>query len=313
MADYTRAPGATFPYSRLFGTGFTGQAANLRAQIRAAGPGGAVQAGYPISGFVEDGATGLYSITVTAPSTFGDYLLEITNAAGTTVYASDTLQVTASASAVGTPQPGDLFTIQELKNHLRSIKATDSSKDTQLQQLVTSVSDAAQQYTNHRWAQETGVAKVFRYDDSDGFLDLSPWDLRAVPTLVQVDTDIAAVTLDTSLYRVEPRNAPHGVYTHLDLYLATFQGRSTNFWSDATPGWAGREVTITANWGWPSIPSSLKLAAIECAALIYTNPATAARLSKADSSRDYSVGDTSSLEIPEQILELWAPFRRVAF
>lgn len=311
MADFEKPPSTAFDYSRLFGSSFTGQAANLRAQI-IDGPSGAIAPGYPISGFVESGATGLYSIILTAPAAAGDWLIEITNAAGTTVYASDSLTVLYSAAASGTPQPGDLFTVQDLKNHLRSIKATDPSKDDELQMLVTSVSDAAAQYTNHRWALETAVSKTFRFDDSDGFLDMNPWDLRAQPTSVQIDTDISPVTLDVSQYRKEPRNAPHGIYTHLDLWLGV-GARNTNFWADAQPGWSGREVQVLGNWGWPSIPSSLRLSAIAFAAELFTNPTSAARVSKADSSKDFGGGQAGEFTVPDAILALWAPFRRIEF
>lgn len=205
----------------------------------------------------------------------------------------------------------NLFTIQELKNHLRSIKPTDTSKDAHLELLAQTVSDAAAAHTNHRWALEDATAKTFRYDESDGFLDLAPWDLRSIDT-VQVDTDISPVTLDASQFRKEPRNAPHGVYSHLDLYLGA-GAASTSFWSDQQPGWAGREVRVTGSWGWETIPPSLKLAALELAAQIFSNPASAVRLTKADSSRDYASGDTDTLAIPDSILEIWDRFRRVEF
>lgn len=271
------------------------------------------------SGIVESPAgSGFYVATLTAPSTIGDYeVFWDDGTIGPGHVAAEDFSVAYTAAGTPTPAAGDLLTVAELKERLRSIKSTDTSKDSLLQRLVTNASRATARYTNHRFGVETAAAKTFRYD-GDEFLSLSPWDLQAATAAaatIQIDTDIAATTVSTGLYRFEPRHAPNGVYETVLLAGYTLPPIRGSFWQandwPGSLGVFGRQVTVTGDWGWTSIPESLKEGALQLAAMWYGNPRATSRADLGSLGEQWSIGMKGTVSIPEMITELWQPFVRV--
>jgi hypothetical protein len=143
-----------------------------------------------------------------------------------------------------------------------------------LEQLLVRATRRVEQYIGHRFDQETATTKTFSYH-GEGMLDLAPWDLRGTPSLVTLDTDIGpGVVLDQWGWRLEPRTAPHGFYTHLMIAYGAPGRYASSWWSEDRPiaGILGRQVSITGNWGWPSIPEDLRGAIIEIAQAMFQNP-----------------------------------------
>lgn len=85
----------------------------------------------------------------------------------------------------------------------------------------------------------------------DGWVDLTPYDLRTI-TAVVLDPDGAAITLNPGDYQTHPFPARDGVYTAIELLTTT------------RPAVTGRlVVSIDGAWGFASVPDAVVRAVIE--------------------------------------------------
>lgn len=219
-----------------------------------------------------------------------------------------------------------LVTVEEMVDHMsfgnmaRRVTENDYQK---LRSLILAASNRCAEYTNHRFAVETGASHVFRYD-GDVVLDLSPHDLRSVTTIT-MDSDVSGYALDPSQYRLEPRNMPHGVYTHLDLI--PFQGGAPsgglNWWGGGGTFGAGiaqfgRQVTILGDWGWTTIPESMKEGVKVLVARAFQNPTGAQSVETASVKLQFTRGTASGGaaavgdDLPDEVRSAWRPFMRAA-
>jgi hypothetical protein len=91
----------------------------------------------------------------------------------------------------------------------------------------------------------------------EGWVSLAPYDLQAVSGAnpVKIDTDqTSAVNLGVDEWRYWPQPAADGVYMALRLQpLSINTGRIP---------WVFRQVSVTGNWGFPSIPADVEHACI---------------------------------------------------
>jgi hypothetical protein len=119
-------------------------------------------------------------------------------------------------------------------------------------------------------------------------------DLMLTPTAFTTE-DVTPITN----YQLGPRNAPS-------------EGRP---WTSAVMPWAGHGVvTITARWGWTSVPDAIKQATLIQAARFYdrrinvSGPQTSKRVD--DIALGWSVGG-SGADLDPEALSIVRPFRRL--
>lgn len=297
----TAAPGATFTaVAENFATGLTGTIG-----VRVENPDGTNQTPRATAGIVEvEAGSGIYSRSgLTAPSTAGTYIVIWDD--GTT-FESEELFVTSTAPTTTflAPLPAaDLCTLEDVRAELQKPEG-DLAADLILAATVTRASQAIMRYTEREFAPATDDAtRTFELDDQwwDTFLSLAPYDLRGAPATVKIDTDISAgVSLTAQEYRLFPRPARDGVYSSIRL-------RPQNF---GTSDWFGdlRELQITGDWGFPSVPEDVRHAATVTAADWY-------RRDIAAFSTSFNL-ETDRLDVPQSmpkgVLDILDRYRRMA-
>jgi hypothetical protein len=235
------SPGATFE-SFLQGAP-TGLAGTLTWRLIDPSD-GSIETAASTAGITEV-ATGTYRKQGTAPTTADTYLVVWHN--GSTEVTEE-LVVTSSAPGTPTPSGGDLTTLAAVRLMLQKDSA-DTAQDTIIQSVITRASVAIMHYAGREFAPQSTAARKFAYTGG-GVLYFGSNDLQAA-TLVQIDTDLTGLTLTPATdYRLWPLEPPDGVYTSMLL--------PTQAASAATV----REVTITGDWGFPSIPADVEEACI---------------------------------------------------
>lgn len=233
-------------------------------------------------------------------------------------------------AAHATAGPVALVTLEEMENHLKLgnqvRKVTESDKQ-ELRDLILAVSNRCEEITSHRFAVETAVAKTFRYD-GDVVMDMHPWDLRVLSS-IQIDTDGSSLALDPAQYRLEPRNTPHGVYTHVDMEPYTpARNSNLNWWGGGNDQFIGigtlafgRQVTVTGDWGWTTIPYSIKQGVKVLVGRSFNNPLGAQIIKSATVELQFTRGGASGLagkagvgdDLPDEVASAWKPFVRAGF
>lgn len=159
----------------------------------------------------------------------------------------------------------DLLTLSEYKA-LVGIQATDTRKDAQINALIPAVSRAIRSYVDRQIdIAGTPGPRTFQYDYS-GFLDVDDFtNLTAVSA--SLGTPPETYTLDPNEYtamphREEATDNPHYyiVIHALRLPGSPEMGFERNLDKlEVLP--LLPTITVTATWGWASIPQDIKLAA----------------------------------------------------
>lgn len=145
---------------------------------------------------------------------------------------------------------GDLCSLAEVRAFLQK-QASDTAQDAIISSLITRASAAVMRYTERQFAPtETAATKTFEIDfNRDGFLDLAPYDLRSL-TSILIDTDTGtSATLGSEEYRLWPRPNPDGVFTAIRLVPTTRGG-----WSR----FRHVQVQVTGDWGFSAVPDDVK-------------------------------------------------------
>lgn len=137
---------------------------------------------------------------------------------------------------------GDLTTLNAVRTFMQK-SDSDTEQDALLSLLIPAASRTICQWTGRQFAPaETNATHSFIWDGSDRVY-FTPYDLRSA-TLAQLDTDIGSpLTLTTADYRLEPLNGADGVYTGFSIGSTVAN----------TPG-ARRLLTVTGDWGFPTVP-----------------------------------------------------------
>jgi hypothetical protein len=148
--------------------------------------------------------------------------------------------------------------------------ANAGAQDALIQQLITRASikimrDYGREFVPGGTESLTAIAapRTFEYQRADQlytgevFVDLHPYDLQLSPVpTVAVDTDLASsITLTTDDYRLWPRPASQGVYMAIRISSLSVRGPWSRFNS--------RQLTITGNWGFPTVPFEVEQACAE--------------------------------------------------
>ena len=158
-----------------------------------------------------------------------------------------------------------LITTAEYKT-LVGIDPTDTRKDSQIDALIPAVDRLVKAFTDRDFTVSTGTAtpKTFQYDGS-GYLDID--DCTNVTAL---STDAGVVGQTYALNTDEWTAMPYGgeIIYYIVIYGGPFGGispemgflRNLDTYERPVPGRFSL-MTVTATWGWPAIPSDVKLAA----------------------------------------------------
>lgn len=245
--------------------------------------------------------SGFYTITLTAPSTAGQYSVfwDTGTVSPTTTVAED-LVVSSTAPAASVPSGSDLTTVAAVRSFMQK-PAGDTGQDTEIQNLVTRASGAIMHYTEREFAPATSTptARTFEYKGG-GWLDVAPYDIRTV-TQIRLDTDESSpTTLTSTEYRLYPYPARHGVYTALRLgpYLVHSRAR-----------WQQRLVEITGTWGFATVPEDVAHACIVTVAMWLRRDVTPFEST-------FSI-DEGRLErpaiLPSSVIAALAPYKREAY
>lgn len=142
---------------------------------------------------------------------------------------------------------GDLCTLADVRARMQK-KGADVTQDALIASFIGPASAAIMRWTEREFAPQTNaVARVFEWPRDATLLSLAPHDVRVV-TSVTVDTDVGVVpiTLSADEWRLYPKPNRDGVSHSIRLRpFGVNVGRVA---------WENREVTITGDWGFPTIP-----------------------------------------------------------
>lgn len=155
----------------------------------------------------------------------------------------------------------DLCTVQDVRDFLQK-PSIDVSQDAVIGALITAVSKTITSYCEREFAPVVAAtARTFELQlfSWPAFLSFAPYDLQTLTSVV-MDPDLEAATLSTDEYRLFPVPQKDGVYTSIRLAPLTFPtiGRVS---------WATRQVKVTGDWGFPSVPADVKQAAVMTTAI----------------------------------------------
>lgn len=203
----------------------------------------------------------------------------------------------------------DLCTLGDVKT---ALEATTTARDTLLAALITQASDAIMDEVEREFAPiTTAAARTLRWDAGTRIVDLAPYDLASVTSVVLSPED-AATSLTVGgaapdvLFR--PLEKPDGVWTSMQLSDLIQVRVSTLLFR-----FGFMQVQITGNWGFPTIPTNI------VRATVVTVVSWARKDTGAFGMEDYDANNPSPLPrppgyyaIPPAALKLINPFRRFA-
>lgn len=153
----------------------------------------------------------------------------------------------------------DLTTLAAVRAFLQK-PATETNQDPVISDLITRASVAILRWTGREFAPVTATAaRVFVYQGGN-FLDLYPYDLRSVSSMI-LDSDLAStITLTSGTdYQLRPLPARDGVYQYLRLPTYSAWLHDGVSISHVKPE---RQITITGAWGFASVPADIAHACI---------------------------------------------------
>ena len=241
------APGSTFEaYTSSTTTGLVGTMG-----VRIVDGQGNTTLARQTTGIIEHPAgSGLYAVTLTAPTTAGTYAVVWDTGGASPTWAEEDLWVTSSAVVSVAPTGSDLCSLTDVRVFLQKTSA-DAAQDPVISTLITRASLAIMRYCDREFAPATtGATRTFEWPWEGELVSLAPYDLRGNPTLVQVDTDQASpYTLSSDEYRVFPLPSRDGTYFGLRVRpFGASLGRVV---------WRNRQIKITGNWGFSAVPDDV--------------------------------------------------------
>ncbi len=167
--------------------------------------------------------------------------------------------------------PRDLCTVADVSALMQKGGAGAGAQDALIQSLITRASikimrDYGREFIPGGTEQlpSTASTRTFEYDwgdqyPSEAYVDFRPYDLQLspVPTVV-ADTDQALTTpLSTDEFRLWPQPPSQQVFMGIKVLPLNV--------SIGIIGWRKRQIQVTGNWGFPSVPFEVTQA---CAATV---------------------------------------------
>lgn len=146
-----------------------------------------------------------------------------------------------------------LISLDEARGFIQK-NEEETEQDEEIIRLINSASEEIQNHTRREFAPagEYGEDRVFVYVGGR-YLDLAPYDLRAVEA-VTLATDLESpVKLTKDEWRLRPMPARDGVYQTIRLLSLPEDTRIT-----LPEGETQFEVTVTGEWGFAEVPEDVK-------------------------------------------------------
>lgn len=209
----------------------------------------------------------------------------------------------------------DLCTLDDVKALMQKTGPNATSQDSLIQSLITRASikimrDYGREFVPGGANSEpyTQTTRTFEYPWGDqfpgeAFVDFRPYDLAVTqsnPLVVVADTDQASpYTLSTEEWRLWPIPASQGVYLGIKVLPLNM--------SVGIIGWRKRQIKVTGDWGFPSIPFEVSQA---CAETVI-HWVTAYPGSRRPDAVDAGVMPTVPRSYPMQAVDLLQSFKRM--
>jgi len=165
------------------------------------------------------------------------------------------------------PDPRDLCGLEDVKALMQKSGANGAAQDPLIASLITRASvkimgDSGREFVPGGATSEPAVnaTRTFEYvwsdTDDETYVDLYPYDLQTtVVPMIVADPDLSSpVTLTTDQYRLSPVPPSQGVYMGV---------RVRDLGSSIGTNWRTRQVQVTGNWGFPSVPFDVNQACAE--------------------------------------------------
>lgn len=152
----------------------------------------------------------------------------------------------------------DLCSLSDVRAFLE-LPASDTARDSLISATITPISDAIARYCEREFVPTASATRTFRLDVASRKVDLAPYDLRTASS-VQIHPESAApITLSAVRdYQLHPITSRFGTYNYVQ-----FAGNLANLYqSDSGRFFGYIQVSIAGAWGFASVPSDVKQAAI---------------------------------------------------
>lgn len=205
------------------------------------------------SGIVESPAgSGVYTATITSPSTAGQYVVVWDD---TATYVPEDLVVGYTAPSVASLSGVDLCTVAQVREWLQK-PGGDTAQDTVIQNTITRASRAILTYLD-REVVVSGSNPQTRVVDVGGhaYTRVVPvGDMASTPTAVLIlgedGATVATLTVGTDVQALPLVRRSWEPITHLRLRdsAGTLDSRY--------------QLSVTGSWGWPAVPEDITQAAV---------------------------------------------------
>lgn len=255
MSDNQYQPGDMVPLEATFRNA-AGTPTNTTVTLTVRDPTGAATTPTPTNT-----STGVYHYDYTlasnAPAGVWEYIFYGSGAVtakkrGTFVVETESLvtQITARA----------LVSLMEARDYVYN-DPTDNSNDRRLIARINTYSEAVWKYTRREWKPSVAAVRTFRYRGAS-YLPLAPYDLVSASSIVaytdRATVDQVTLTAPSGIadgdYNLRPSGGDPltGTYRWIDFDNYTFYA-----WPRS-----GFDITVTGNWGIPTVPDDVKLAVL---------------------------------------------------
>tara|TARA_R110000868_G_scaffold172005_1_gene407790 strand:- start:48 stop:641 length:594 start_codon:yes stop_codon:yes gene_type:complete len=146
----------------------------------------------------------------------------------------------------------DLCSVDDVRAFLQKPSA-DTTQDALIGDLITRASRLIIRHTEREFAPtSTAVTRKFEWNGG-GFLSLAPYDASSITSVQRLLYDDSPVTLGAIQWRAWPVQPVDGVYSSVRIWGTVPQ----------SVGIRPTVITITGNWGFPTIPDEVRSACIE--------------------------------------------------
>lgn len=192
---------------------------------------------------------------------------------------------------------------------------TDTGKDAHIDTLLPGIGRLIERHTHREFTLNSAGAASDRTYWYDGAGVLEIGDCESV-TAVALD----ARTLNPDEYIVGPQDQLEPVFHYLELISLRLMSPEMGFtynldrlWPSLQAGRRRLRITVTANWGWPTVPEDIKLAAAWLLAegLDRTRASGVTAESIAEYSVSFAQGATMQGALPDRVLDILEDYRRV--
>lgn len=172
----------------------------------------------------------------------------------------------------------------------------DQEQDAILGFLISHASAAIERHTRREFTPSTAQTRTFIWQHGT-LIDLAPYDLRTVTSL-RLDPDTTALTLTGTSYRLRPKPNPDGTYQWVKMID---QSRYTTTYFE-------REVEITGDWGFASVPADVEQACVVTVADWFRERVAAFGTRFNETTGQFEVPEA----LPRGATALLAPYKRIA-